>query len=211
MRAIAAIRLAVLAAAALAQISITPARSQSVDNAARCQSIEDAQRKQVCLNSTGRRTSPPLNLLAPSTKGPASNSHGLPQASAQAVKPPQMAAAQGNATAQTDPAIFVANSPPTNQTAGTGAVGGIIIGGLLILAILFLIVRAAYRSNVRKRTGQKAAAIIKEHLPSLIRRREQLVRQDAYGKLLMENWVKEVSYFIEEHIKPYLTPEERDR
>ena len=90
------------------------------------------------------------------------------------------------------------------------AVGGIIFWGLLILAGLSLIVRAVHRSHVRRRIAQKAAAIIEQHLPALIRRRVQLVRPDPYGKLLWEDWLKEVEYFIEEHIEPHLTPGERE-
>jgi restriction system protein len=97
-----------------------------------------------------------------------------------------------------DSIIFVANSP------------GTIFWSLLILAGLVLIARASYRNHVRQRTLRKAAVIIERHLPSLIRRREQLVRQDAYGKLRKENWVKEVNYFMEEHINPYLISGERD-
>jgi hypothetical protein len=47
-----------------------------------------------------------------------------------------------------------------------------------------------------------------QHLPALVRRREQLVTKDAYGKPRLEDWAKEIEYFIEEHIKPFLTASE---
>jgi hypothetical protein len=85
----------------------------------------------------------------------------------------------------------------------------IIGGGIGILAIISLIVRNIQRERVRRAVRKKAAATVKQHLASLVRRREQLVRQDAYGKPLLEDWIKEISYFIQEHVKPLLTPQEQ--
>lgn len=50
MRVIAVVALAVVVAAAV-QFSIPPAKSQSLDDMARCQSLEDVQRRTVCLDS----------------------------------------------------------------------------------------------------------------------------------------------------------------
>jgi hypothetical protein len=85
----------------------------------------------------------------------------------------------------------------------------IIGAGVGIFVIIGLIVRNILRNRVRRAAGEKAAAIVKQHLPALVRRREQLVRQDAYGRPLVEDWVKEISYFIEQHIQPPLTPDEQ--
>lgn len=101
-------------------------------------------------------------------------------------------------------------SPAMAQSASSAPDGGIIFWWCVVALAIFWIVGAIRRrTKVRRAAGQKAVAIIKQHLPSLIRRREQLVRHDAYGKPLLENWIKEVSYFIKEHIKPSLTPEEQ--
>ncbi len=70
-----------------------------------------------------------------------------------------------------------------------GTVAVITVGvGLVVVGNRVL--RAVQQNRARRAAGQKAAAAIKQHLPSLVRRREQLVRQDAYGKPRLENWEK---------------------
>ena len=54
----------------------------------------------------------------------------------------------------------------------------------------------------------KVQATIEQHLPALVRRREQLVRKDAYGKELVDDWGNEVAYFINDQIRPVLMPDE---
>ena len=46
-------------------------------------------------------------------------------------------------------------------------------------------------------------------MDELVRRRAQLVRQDAYGKLQLDRWAKEIEYFITHHINPLLTKDEQ--
>ncbi len=91
---------------------------------------------------------------------------------------------------------------------------GLGIGAVFIIKSIvqkFLDARAR-RSDARagRSAARKAAAIINEQLPSLVRRRAQLVRPDAYGKPKLENWAKEIGYFVDQHIKPQLTPQELD-
>jgi hypothetical protein len=96
----------------------------------------------------------------------------------------------------------------------------VIIGGVVALIILAAIAwqiqrkrtaekRLKHQQSVEQAADEKVNAIIKHQMPSLLRRREQLVRQDAYGKPLLKDWIKELSYFTEEHVKPLLTPEEQ--
>lgn len=85
--------------------------------------------------------------------------------------------------------------------------------GLFVLCILLglacLIFRIVQRVNARKELLQKVQAIIDEQTTPLIRRRAQLVRQDAYGKLQLEKWQKEISYFLVNHVEPRFTQSQR--
>jgi restriction system protein len=56
---------------------------------------------------------------------------------------------------------------------------------------------------------RKAEAAIGRHLPALVTKREQLVRRDAYGGELLDDWLSEIEYFITARIKPSLTTEEQ--
>ena len=61
----------------------------------------------------------------------------------------------------------------------------------------------------REAATRKARAATEEHLALLVRRREQLVQEDRYGKSLLDKWTEEIAYFITHHIKPTLTRRER--
>lgn len=50
-----------------------------------------------------------------------------------------------------------------------------------------------------------ADALIQRHADQLSRRRAQLVRQDAYGKPILDKWYGEIEHFTREHIRPSLT------
>jgi len=90
--------------------------------------------------------------------------------------------------------------------------GNVWAGGVLLCVCIGIVIalKIAIRDFLDRRAGKsaarKAAAAINEHLPSLVRRRAQLVRSDAYGKPRLENWAKEINYFVDQHIKPSLTP-----
>jgi restriction system protein len=79
----------------------------------------------------------------------------------------------------------------------------LVFGAFTWLAQIFV------RGHLLPAIEQKTRAKVTKHSSALVRKREQLVRQDAYGKPLLNNWMKEISYFINEHIRPDLTPEEQ--
>jgi restriction system protein len=72
-----------------------------------------------------------------------------------------------------------------------------------------LITPRLLRSNRRKSLLKKANVIVERHMEELVRRRAQLVRHDAYGKLQLDRWAKEIEYFITHHINPLLTENEQ--
>ncbi len=90
------------------------------------------------------------------------------------------------------------------QQPGTALV--IFVGGAAALA--YPVVRHLLRDSARRALLQKIQTIIEQQIRSLIRRRAQLVWQDAYGKPQMEKWRKEIDYFITHHIEPLLPPNE---
>jgi restriction system protein len=79
------------------------------------------------------------------------------------------------------------------------------VGALVVLLVSYRLWRTA---RVRRAVARKVAAAIRQHLTALVRRREQLVTKDAYGKPRLEDWAKEIEYFIEEHVKRFLTGQE---
>jgi restriction system protein len=78
----------------------------------------------------------------------------------------------------------------------------------IVVAIAYPIVRRYWRGLHRQALIQKAQITIEQHKSSLVRRKAQLVLQDAYGKRQMEKWEKEVDYFMTNHIQPSLAPSE---
>lgn len=81
---------------------------------------------------------------------------------------------------------------------------GILVG--IVVMIAFPVLRQYY---VRKTLNQKVQAKIEQQMSNLVRRRSQLVWNDAYGKPQLEKWIKEIDYFITHHIRPSLTQRER--
>jgi restriction system protein len=84
---------------------------------------------------------------------------------------------------------------------------------LIVLMILaagaLLITPKLLRSERRHRVLGKANTVIEQHMDELVRRRAQLVRRDAYGKLQLDRWTREIEYFITHHVSPLLTKEEQ--
>lgn len=80
---------------------------------------------------------------------------------------------------------------------------------LLVAAGTLFITPKLLRSNRRQSLLRKANAVIEQHMDELVRRRAQLVRQDAYGKLQLDRWAKEIEYFITHHVSPLLTTQEQ--
>jgi hypothetical protein len=83
-------------------------------------------------------------------------------------------------------------------------------GFLIVIVSLIITSRLAARKSERIKAlaVQKVKHITNQHMMALVRRRNQLVQPDAYGKLKMDKWAKEVDSFILDHIGPFITPEE---
>ena len=92
------------------------------------------------------------------------------------------------------------------------AVFGFIFGIVLLLALMAfgaLVLRAFLRKRALDALLQAAAAATSSHIEALLRRRAQLVQKDAYGKLQLDRWSKELDYFIQQHLMPLLPLSER--
>jgi restriction system protein len=87
----------------------------------------------------------------------------------------------------------------------------VIVLGLAIVAVVATIVAVTIVMPARNRRSliDKANAGVDQNADRLARRRAQLVRQDAYGKPVLEKWVEEINYFINEHVGPSLTTQEQ--
>lgn len=83
----------------------------------------------------------------------------------------------------------------------------ILIGGVAALA--YAVKNHLRRVDARRTLLQKVQAAIEQQINPLVRRRAQLVWQDAYGKPQLERWEKEKDRFITQHIESSLTPNER--
>jgi restriction system protein len=84
---------------------------------------------------------------------------------------------------------------------------------VLVVGVVAIACRAVYlleRAAIRRALFQKAKYAVERQLKSLVRRRAQLVRQDPYGKPLLDKWTNEIDYFISNHIEPSLTSREQD-
>src|SRR5690349_10594783 len=72
----------------------------------------------------------------------------------------------------------------------------------LIAGVAVIIVRKLQRpARLQRIACTKAGAIIEQHIDPLVRKQAQLVQSDAYGKVLLDRWNKEIEYFITNHIK----------
>jgi restriction system protein len=83
----------------------------------------------------------------------------------------------------------------------------LLLSGAAVLAIP--VMRHFRREGARRTLHQKVQTMVGQQMTSLVRRRAQLVWQDAYGKPQLEKWTKEIDYFITQHIEPSLAPNER--
>lgn len=99
---------------------------------------------------------------------------------------------------------FIENLPQ-----GTFAALGLIIVLGIGAFVAFCVMRVIWRMADRREVLSKTRSAVERQLTSLVRRRMQLVRADAYGKLQTDGWAKEVNYFIKNHIQPGLTPKQR--
>ncbi len=84
---------------------------------------------------------------------------------------------------------------------------------VLVAGVVAIACRTVYllgRARVRRRLFEKAGSAIQRQMQSLVRRRAQLVRQDPYGRPLLDKWTDEIDYFLTHHIEPMLTTREQD-
>jgi len=65
------------------------------------------------------------------------------------------------------------------------------------------------RSFARGSLHKKAEAAIDQDIKSLARRKAQLIYKDAYGKWQQDKWLKELKYFINDHIGQLLSENEK--
>lgn len=92
-----------------------------------------------------------------------------------------------------------------NAGSGSGDAIGLVV--LIVVAgiIGFPIARLIRRASAREALLEKVRAATDQQLEPLLRRRAQLVRLDPYGKPQHDKWMKEIDYFIAQHIQPLLT------
>ena len=70
-------------------------------------------------------------------------------------------------------------------------------------------IRCLLSAGDRRSLIDKANAVIDKHSEQLAQRRAKIVRQDTYGKPMLDKWYKEIEYFITHHIEPSLTSGEQ--
>jgi restriction system protein len=80
---------------------------------------------------------------------------------------------------------------------------------VLIVAGAIVAVTTVLPARRRRSLFDKANGVIERNAVQLARRRAQLVRPDAYGKLVLDKWADEINYFINQHIGPLLTIQEQ--
>jgi len=93
-----------------------------------------------------------------------------------------------------------------NLPEGSGTFFVLAVVAACAIVIVQKIVRPA---RLRQSLLVKANAVIEQQTDQLLRRRAQLVRQDAYGKVQLDKWSKEIEYFVTQHIGASLTTAER--
>jgi len=81
----------------------------------------------------------------------------------------------------------------------------VILGG----AVVYAVARAHFRHRAWQSLLQKVESVTEQHLIPLARKRAQLVREDAYGNLIIDAWQKEIRYFVANCIEPSLTESEQ--
>lgn len=77
-------------------------------------------------------------------------------------------------------------------------VGFVIVAGVVAIKVVL-------PARLRQTTLEKADTVIQRHSDQLARRRVQLIRQDAYGKPILDKWRDEIVHFSVHHIRPSLT------
>lgn len=73
----------------------------------------------------------------------------------------------------------------------------LIIGPLIAVAKA---IKNSSRNNARQALMMNVNEIVSAKLDQLTRRRAQLVQPDSYGRLRTDRWLKEIDYFIDNHL-----------
>jgi hypothetical protein len=74
-----------------------------------------------------------------------------------------------------------------------------------VLGVLIIIVPIWRRNRVLERVD----AITNQHIDALVRQRAILIRNDPYGKPILDKWHSEVDRFITHHVRPALSPSQQ--
>ncbi|MHB1828413.1 MAG: restriction endonuclease [Steroidobacteraceae bacterium] len=91
-------------------------------------------------------------------------------------------------------------------------IGAVLVAHAAVFGTLFVVIVAigvfavVQRSRLKGLVLKRVRGVASLHIDALTRRRAQLVQPDAYGKLQMERWQKEIDYFIQQQVMPSLTP-----
>ncbi|MDR3414271.1 MAG: restriction endonuclease, partial [Formivibrio sp.] len=107
------------------------------------------------------------------------------------------------------PAPVTPPQPPTSDQDGASVPGNSAqpLGGLVILTgivILILVLRMRDRKNRTERVLKAVYATINLHKRALVRKRFQTLRHDDYGNVIIEQWQKELHYFVEKVVDPVI-------
>jgi len=77
--------------------------------------------------------------------------------------------------------------------------------GIIVTGVYTIIeVRRLRRERAREVATLKARVATEERLASLVRKREQLVKNDADGRPFLDEWTEEIARFIARYVKPTL-------
>lgn len=87
--------------------------------------------------------------------------------------------------------------------AGTSAVGGLLFVLILIGAVAAFVVIILPRLR-RSTMLERVDAITDAQINALVRQQMILTSTDAYGKPVVNRWVKELEYFVSNHVRPSL-------
>ena len=91
-------------------------------------------------------------------------------------------------------------------------ISGVLVSslGIILTGVYTMIeVRRLRRDRAREAVTRKARIATEEHLDSLVRKREQLVKNDAYGKQSVDKWTEQITHFVAQYVRPTLTRRER--
>jgi len=104
--------------------------------------------------------------------------------------------------------LFLTTQESGPADAGAATILFVVVG----IIVAGVVVALKGQSDAQREAYENAKAIVsttvKQHLPSLVRKRAQLIRVDAYGKQIFDKWMQEIDYFVTHHVLPRLSPTE---